>query len=100
MAYPDRCGYGSRLPLLVISPYARVNFVDHTITDQSSILRFVEDNWGLGRIDDQLFDEKAGSLNGMFDFSHPGASVLTLDAATGMAMSGRSSGDVIGRLGG
>ncbi len=99
-AYPDRCGYGPRLPLLVISPYAKVNFVDHTITDQSSILRFVEDNWGLGRIGDQSFDEKAGSLNNMFDFSHPGASVLTLDPATGMAMSGRSSRDVIGRLGG
>lgn len=43
--YQDRCGYGPRQPLLVISPYAKVNFVDHTITDQSSILRFVEDNW-------------------------------------------------------
>ena len=35
-----RCGYGPRLPLLVISPWARQNFVDHTITDQSSIIRF------------------------------------------------------------
>ena len=33
-AYLDRCGYGPRLPLLVISPYARQNFVDHVITDQ------------------------------------------------------------------
>src|SRR5260370_38598959 len=41
----DRCGYGPRLPLLVISPYAKKNFVDTTITDQSSILRFIEDNW-------------------------------------------------------
>ncbi|MEW5302291.1 MAG: hypothetical protein WDW36_005092 [Sanguina aurantia] len=40
-----RCGYGPRLPLLVISPWARVNMVDHTLTDQSSITRFVEDNW-------------------------------------------------------
>ena len=32
-----RCGYGPRLPLLVISPYARRNFVDHTITDLTSI---------------------------------------------------------------
>ena len=29
----DRCGYGPRLPLLMISPYARLNFVDHTLTD-------------------------------------------------------------------
>ena len=66
-AYQDRCGYGP-LPFLVISPYSKVNFVDHTITDQSSILRFIEDNWGLGRIGNQSFDAKAGSLLNMFDF--------------------------------
>ncbi len=43
-----RCGYGPRLPLLVVSPWAKSNAVDHTMTDQTSILRFVEDNW-LGR---------------------------------------------------
>ncbi|MGN6250357.1 MAG: alkaline phosphatase family protein [Marmoricola sp.] len=48
----DRCGYGPRLPLLVLSPYARSNTVDHSVTDQTSILRFVEDNWlGGARID-------------------------------------------------
>jgi phospholipase C len=35
-----RCGYGARQPLLVISPWARRNFVDHTVTDQSSIIHF------------------------------------------------------------
>ena len=40
-----RCGYGPRLPLLVISPYARENYVSHALTDQTSILRFIEDNW-------------------------------------------------------
>jgi len=65
----DRCGYGPRQPLLVISPWARENYVDHSVTDQASILRFIEDNWNLGRIDDSL-DQLAGSLNGMFDFSH------------------------------
>lgn len=99
-AYADRCGYGPRLPLLVISPYAKVNFVDHTVTDQSSILRFIEDNWGLGRIGDQSFDEKAGSLDNLFDLSHPGAPVLPLDPVTGTMMRGRSSGNVVGRLGG
>ena len=39
----------------------KANFVDHTLTDQTSILRFVEDNWELGRIGDQSFDAKAGS---------------------------------------
>jgi phospholipase C len=62
-----RCGYGPRLPLLVVSPWARTNAVDHTVTDQSSILRFVEDNWRLGRIPGS-FDAIAGSLRGLFDF--------------------------------
>ncbi len=40
-----RCGYGTRMPLLVVSPFAKRNHVDHTLTDQTSVLRFVEDNW-------------------------------------------------------
>lgn len=65
-----RCGYGPRIPLMVISPWARQNFVDHTLTDQSSIIRFVEDNWlGGKRIGDGSFDAVAGSVNNMFDFS-------------------------------
>jgi phospholipase C len=62
-----RCGYGPRLPLLVISPWAAHDVVDHTLTDQSSIIRFVEDNWELPRISGS-FDAKAGTLNGLFDF--------------------------------
>src|SRR3954467_13359855 len=69
IVYQDRCGYGTRVPLLIISPYSKVNFVDHSITDQTSILRFIEDNWNLGRIGDQYFGTKAGSLMNMFDFN-------------------------------
>jgi phospholipase C len=78
-----RCGLGMRQPLLVISPFARANFVDHTLTDQASILRFVEDNFRLGRIGSGSADAAAGSLNGMFDFSHPHSGRVLLDAATG-----------------
>jgi len=82
--YQDRCGYGPRLPLLVVSPYSKVNFVDHTITDQSSILRFIEDNWLSGsRIGNGSFDALAGSLDNMFDFGHPRASTLFLNPITG-----------------
>jgi phospholipase C len=64
-----RCGYGPRLPLLVISPWARRNFVDHSLTDQTSILRFIEDNWLHGqRVGQGSFDALAGPLDGMFDF--------------------------------
>ena len=58
---------GPRLPLLVISPWAKHNFIDHTLTDQSSVLKFVEDNWHLPTIDDS-FDAIAGTLNHLFAF--------------------------------
>jgi phospholipase C len=65
-----RCGYGPRQPLLVISPYSRVNYVDHSITDQSSIIHFVEDNWlGGQRIGQGSFDALANSITQMLDFS-------------------------------
>jgi phospholipase C len=83
IAYQGRCGYGPRLPLLVISPYARTNFVDHTLTDQTSIIKFIEDNWNTGRIGDHSFDERAGALDAMFDFSGATQSTLTLNPSTG-----------------
>ena len=87
-AYLDRCGYGPRLPLLVVSPWAKTNFVDHSVTDQSSILRFIEDNWDLGRIGDQSFDAKAGVLDNMFDFhGHRHAPRLFLDPQKGTVVS-------------
>ncbi len=78
-----RCGYGPRLPLLVISPWARENFVDHTRTDQTSILKFIEDNWSLGQIGNDSYDAVAGSLLNMFDFSHPHGRKLILVPQTG-----------------
>jgi phospholipase C len=81
-----RCGYGPRQPLLVISPYAKANFVDHSLTDQSSVLRFIEGNWGTGQIGGGSFDELAGSLSNMFDFDAPhkfGERRLVLDPTTG-----------------
>lgn len=82
-AYQDRCGYGPRLPLLVISPFAKRNFVDHTVTDQSSILRFIEDNWNLGRIGNQSFDALAGTLDNMLSFQGPDNDKLILNDQTG-----------------
>jgi phospholipase C len=81
--YQGRCGYGPRLPLLVISPYAKPNFVDHTLTDQTSILRFIEDNWRTGRIGDDSLDERAGVVDNMFDFTAPAQPPLPLDPRTG-----------------
>jgi len=92
-----RCGYGPRLPLMVISPWARSNFIDHTVTDQTSSLRFIEVNWGLGFIDGTTlpagqplgsfsFDQLAGSIFSMFDFDNqPNTKPLILDPLTGNA---------------
>jgi phospholipase C len=65
-----RCGYGPRQPLLVISPWARQNFVDHTVTDQTSVTRFIEDNWlGGQRLATGSFDALASPINQMFNFA-------------------------------
>ncbi len=97
-----RCGYGPRMPLLVVSPWAKRGFVDHTLTDQSSITKFVEDNWGVSRIPGS-FDAIAGPLNPMFDFSgsRPANSTLYLDPTTGQPIDGGQSsgpGSVLGGL--
>ena len=82
-----RCGYGPRLPLLVISPYAKENYVSHALTDQTSILRFIEDNWLEGeRVSELSFDRIAGSLADLFDFSRPVMRRLLLDPATGLPL--------------
>ena len=81
--YQDRCGYGARIPELVISPYARVNYADHARTAQAAIIRFIEDNWHLGSIGGGSFDTHSGSIAGMFDFRHPSARPLFLDPITG-----------------
>jgi phospholipase C len=65
-----RCGYGPRMPYLVISGWARRNFVDHTMTDQSSTIHFIEDNWlGGKRLGQGSYDAIASSITQMFDFN-------------------------------
>lgn len=84
-----RCGYGPRLPLLVVSPWARYNFVDHTLTDQTSVLRFIEDNWlGGERIGQGSFDSIAGTINNMFDFDNAESDYekSTIDPVSGLTV--------------
>jgi phospholipase C len=83
-----RCGYGPRLPLMVISPFAKRNAVDHSLTDQTSVLKFVEDNWKTGTVEQASFDTIAGSMDGLFDFKHPNDRRLILDPATGQPKRG------------
>jgi phospholipase C len=80
------CGYGPRMPFLVVSPWAKRNYIDHSVTDQSSVLRFIEDNWNLGGIGGGSTDAVAGTLNGLFDFGGGWAGRLFLDPSTGKAL--------------
>ena len=68
--YADRCGPGPRLPLLVISPFAKTNFVGHSVVTQASVTKFIEDNWLTGRIGGNSFDASAGSLQRLFNFAY------------------------------
>ena len=85
-----RCGYGPRLPFLVVSPFAKENYVSSALVDQTSILRFIEDNWLQGaRVSEISFDRIAGSLDDFFDFSgrgEAGARRLFLDPSTGQPL--------------
>jgi phospholipase C len=95
-----RCGYGPRQPFVVISPFTKINFVDHTVTDQSSVIKFIEDNWLGGQrinvtptpvIQGGSFDQIAGSLLNMFNFTtrHSlAAPGLQLDRVTGQVIAG------------
>ncbi len=87
-SYPDRCGYGPRLPLLVISPYTKANYVSNNLTDQSSVVNFIEDNWLKGeRLGKGSFDATAGRLDapgGVLDFhTKPHYQPLILNPTTG-----------------
>ena len=81
----DRCGSGPRLPLLVVSPWAKQNFVDNTFTDQASIPKFIEQNWDLGGIGGESADSAAGTLMNAFNFTqrYGHAPAVIMDPSTG-----------------
>jgi phospholipase C len=81
--YQDRCGPSQRLPMLVISPFAKQNYIDHTPVTQPSVLKFIEDNWGTGRIGDASLDESAGSIESMLDFGKPQQRQVLVDPSSG-----------------
>jgi phospholipase C len=75
--------------LLVISPFAKQNYVDNTRTDQASITKFIEDNWRLGRIGNGSNDASSGSLDNMFNFFRPDFRPVILDPKTGAVVNQR-----------
>jgi phospholipase C len=79
-----RCGPGTRLPFMVISPYAKQNYVSHVFITQASIPQFIEDNWLKGeRLGGGSFDATTGSIMDMFDFTQKKSTRLILDPTFG-----------------
>lgn len=64
----DYDGLGPRVPLIVVSPYARRGFVSHTTYEFGSIVKLVETTFGLMPLSES--DRRANSLAQCFDFSH------------------------------
>jgi phospholipase C len=90
----DRCGFGDRLPFLVISPYTQDNYVSSNLTDTASIINFIEDNWLNGKRIPDSFDAVSGSLDGrggLLDFQvKPHDTPVILNPNTGAVVSGDS----------
>jgi phospholipase C len=79
-----RCGPGMRVPFIVISPYAKVNYDSHVQISQASVVQFIEDNWlGGERLGGGSFDATTGSIMDMFDFSKIHMGRLYIDPNTG-----------------
>ena len=82
-----RCGYSQRLPMLVISPWTRTNYVSNNQTNTASMVKFIEDNWLRGQRIPGSFDATSGSLDapgGLIDFfTLPHLKPVILDPSSG-----------------
>jgi len=79
-----RCGPGTRQPFVVISPYAKKNYVSHVLITQASIPQFIEDNWlNSERLGGGSFDATTGSIMDMFNFNKKNSVKLILDPTFG-----------------
>jgi phospholipase C len=87
-----RCGYSQRLPMVVISPYTRDNYISSDRTDTTSVVKFIEDNWLGGERIAGSFDATSGSLDapgGLLDFrTWPNFNKVILNPTTGTVVSG------------
>src|SRR5580698_6196744 len=88
----DRCGFGDRLPFIVISPYTRANYVSSKLINTASVVRFIEDNWLHGERIPGSFDAVSGSIAGadsLLDFNvRPHFTPVILNPTSGAVVSG------------
>ncbi len=76
----DRLGLGPRVPLIIISPYAKPGYISKTQYEFSSFLAFVEKRFGLSALTDR--DATANDMEDSFDFRQTPLSPLLLTART------------------
>lgn len=109
-------GDGPRVPLMVISPFTKPGFVDHTYEDHASIVKFIEANWHLGTLSNRSWDNlpnpanstdggyvpgngpAIGDLMSLFDFSSPQATTATVHAGSPLQSGGVVPGAEADRL--
>jgi phospholipase C len=70
--------YGFRVPLIVISPYAKAAYISHTTHDFGSILKFIEDTFGLSSLG--YADTNADNFSDCFDFNQTPLTFTTINA--------------------
>jgi phospholipase C len=80
----DEYGYGPRVPALLVSPYAKEGFIDNTELDFTSILKFIEYNWGLEALAER--DANANNILTAFDFKQPARSAQFLPLTREVAL--------------
>jgi phospholipase C len=90
-----RCGPATRIPFIVVSPFAKQNYVSHERISQASVVRFIEDNWLDGRrLGGGSLDASAGSIADLFDFRRDDrANKLFLDQSTGTVVPSSAAND-------
>jgi phospholipase C len=74
----DYQGLGFRVPMLVISPYVPHGYISHTQYEFASVLRFIEDNWGLAQMGRS--DARAASIGDVFDLGRPARAFVPIPA--------------------
>ena len=74
------CGYvyGFRVPLIVVSPYAKAGYISHVTHDFGSILHYIEQNFGLGSLG--YADAYADDLSDCFDYKQTPLTFHTISA--------------------
>jgi phospholipase C len=86
----DNFGFGPRVPLLVISPWAKSGFIDHTVLEFSSVLKLIEERFDLDALTER--DAESADLIDAFDFRHGPRAPVILQSRT--CSTGASTADI------